>query len=290
MSLLSPSLEAFIAIAKYHTVHQAADSLHLTQTAVTQRIRTLEEKLSISLFIRSRKGMQLTEEGKALLRYCQATRMLEKDCMDQIYGTDEKSIIRIKITAPSSIMNTRIIPSMLTVLKKYPNLRITFNAEDSSIRDRLLSKGEVDLAILHQEQVTREMQMKALTPEAYHLIGSQKLANKPLKQIIQSSTIIDFDETDQATFSYLKEYNLFNLCQKERYFINNIESLISLVKSGLGYSVLTDDTFKQINKEEFKENLCLLNKGKTYQQAIALCWYLRPNMPEYFKAIIDCIN
>ncbi|MCF6766257.1 LysR family transcriptional regulator [Thiotrichales bacterium 19S3-7] len=290
MSLLSPSLEAFIAIAKYHTVHQAADSLHLTQTAVTQRIRTLEEKLSISLFIRSRKGMQLTEEGKALLRYCQATKMLEKDCMDQIFGTNDKSIIRVKITAPSSIMNSRVIPNTSAILKRFPNLRVTFDTEDSNIRNSLLSKGEVDFAVLHQEQVTREMQKKVLKAETYYLIGSKNLSNQPIEEIVQSNTIIDFDETDQATFSYLKQFNLFNDCQKERYFINNIESLIVLLRAGIGYTVLTHDSLNQIKDDDFKRHLCILNGGKTYQQAIALCWYLRPNMPKYFRAIIDSIN
>ena len=68
MSLLSPQLQAFLKVAEQKTVHGAADKLFLTQTAVTQRIRTLETSLGTTLFIRTRRGMALTSEGGALLR------------------------------------------------------------------------------------------------------------------------------------------------------------------------------------------------------------------------------
>ena len=70
MSLLSPRLIAFLAVAQCKTVHRAADKIHITQTAVTQRIRALEHSLKTTLFIRTRKGMNLTPEGEVLLRYC----------------------------------------------------------------------------------------------------------------------------------------------------------------------------------------------------------------------------
>ena len=61
MSLLSPPLEAFVAIVRSKTVISAAKDLGLTQTGVTQRIRVLETQLRTTLFIRSRSGMRLTE-------------------------------------------------------------------------------------------------------------------------------------------------------------------------------------------------------------------------------------
>jgi LysR family transcriptional regulator (chromosome initiation inhibitor) len=77
MSLLSPNLKAFAAIVRQGTVHGAAQGLYLTQTGVTQRIRALEKELGTTLFLRSRKGMRLTQEGEALLRYCKGAEDLE---------------------------------------------------------------------------------------------------------------------------------------------------------------------------------------------------------------------
>src|SRR4051812_25265264 len=98
MSLLSPQLEAFLAITKYKTVHGAARELGITQTGVTQRIRALEFQLSTTLFIRSRKGMAPTTEGQALLRYCQAARDLEGEALAKIQHAATKTEVRVAVT------------------------------------------------------------------------------------------------------------------------------------------------------------------------------------------------
>ena len=66
MSLLSANLQAFVSVARQGTVHGAAAELYLTQTGITQRIRAIEKELKTTLFLRSRKGMTLTQEGEAL--------------------------------------------------------------------------------------------------------------------------------------------------------------------------------------------------------------------------------
>src|SRR5262245_44627485 len=106
MSLLSPQLEAFVTIARHKTVHGAAVALHITQTAVTQRIRMLESRLGTTLFIRTRRGMMLTTEGEALLRYCQAASELEGEALAIIQGAAKETAIRFCITGPTSIMHS----------------------------------------------------------------------------------------------------------------------------------------------------------------------------------------
>ena len=126
MSLLSPPLHAFMAIAKHKTVHAAAEKIHITQTAVTQRIRTLERQLKTTLFIRTRRGMQLTQEGESLLRYCHAATELEGETLAMIQGAGIQTDIEITICAPSSMMRSRVISSCLPVLQAFPHLLIKF--------------------------------------------------------------------------------------------------------------------------------------------------------------------
>jgi DNA-binding transcriptional LysR family regulator len=70
MILLNRNLEAFLGVVDLKTVSSAAKKLHLTQTAVTQRIKALEAELNLSLFLRSKNGMKLTAEGEILFRSC----------------------------------------------------------------------------------------------------------------------------------------------------------------------------------------------------------------------------
>src|SRR6185295_10035385 len=126
MSLLSPQLLAFMAVAKHKSVHSAANAIHITQTAVTQRLHLLEKKLSTTLFIRTRRGMVLTPEGEALLRYCHAVGELEGEALAKITDAGIENDIRICITGPSSIMRARIITQCFAIMKKFPHLLIQF--------------------------------------------------------------------------------------------------------------------------------------------------------------------
>src|ERR1700733_12443264 len=131
MRLLDPQLEAFLAVVKNKTVHGAADDIHLTQTGITQRIRTLEKRLSTSLFVRSRRGMVLTKEGEALLRYCQQVEQLEGEALSSIAGTGTEKIVSISITGPTTIMHSRITPPCINVAKKFPRLLLKFDINDN---------------------------------------------------------------------------------------------------------------------------------------------------------------
>ncbi|HJL14709.1 MAG TPA: transcriptional regulator GcvA [Sandaracinaceae bacterium LLY-WYZ-13_1] len=61
-----PGLEAFEAVARLGSFTRAARALHVTQGAVSHRIRSLEEQLGCSLFVRRARGVALTDEGRAL--------------------------------------------------------------------------------------------------------------------------------------------------------------------------------------------------------------------------------
>ena len=287
MSLLSPQLQAFMAIAKEKTVHGAADIVHLTQTAVTQRIRSLEAQLNTTLFIRSRKGMLLTEEGKALLRYCQATQELEGEALSKISGAATESEIKMRITSPSSMMKVRIIPQCISLLAQFPKILFTFDVNDLENRHQRLKSGECDFAILQQEDCALEMECKKLKPEEYVLVCSSKWKGRTLKDIVSTERIIDFDETDKTTIQYLKHFDLFHLARQDRHFVNSPELLAMMVMSGIGYTTLT----KEFAKSYLNENhLISLNQNKIFENQIFLAWYQRPEPPKYFLSIIHAIK
>lgn len=286
MSLLSPQLQAFQAIVKSKTVHAAADTLNITQTAVTQRIRALEEKLRVTLFIRTRRGMLLTSEGEALLRYCQAVRDIEGEALAKIKSTGIETDIHVCITGATSVMGSRIIPQCIPVIKQFPKLQLHFDINDVENRIKSVRSGEAQFAIVQQSDTPAEMCAKKLNPENYVLVCSPTWKKRTLNDIIQNERIIDFDPTDQITFNYLKKYRLFNKARYDRHFANRIESLALMITEGVGYGVLTKEFSEHYVKDR---KLILLNEGKIYENEIALVWYERPEPPRYFSALIDAI-
>ena len=66
--LYNPQLETFIVVADQGSFNKAADALYITPPAVTKQINILEKELGLQLFIRTHRGLVLTEAGKSLYK------------------------------------------------------------------------------------------------------------------------------------------------------------------------------------------------------------------------------
>lgn len=287
MNLMSPQLQAFMSVVETKTVHAAAALLNLTQTAVTQRIRALETQLRTTLFIRSRRGMELTPEGEALLRYCQTVKVLEGETIAKISGAGHISEIEVRIVGPSSTMRSRIIPNLIEVIKKFPNLLLRFIFSDADNLQQQLKAGNCDFAILTATNAAPEMSTKALMPERYKLVCSSKWKKYSLDSILQNQRIIDFYASDQMTLNYLQHFNLLPSMQKTRHFVNNIDAIAELVAAGVGYTTLTEEFASRYIHEG---KIIFLNDAKHYEYQPLLAWYPRTEMPDYFATVIANIN
>lgn len=287
MILLNPQLEAFVGVVKHHTVIDAAKSLGLTQTAITQRIKQLEQSLAATLFTRSRRGMQLTPEGQALLRYCTAAQELSGETLAKISGAGVHSEVRISIIGPTSLLSSRLVTQCLPILKKFPQLLLSFDVSDLPNRSELLRNGQVQLAILPREEVGREMDSKLLKPENYILAGSPQWKRRPIEDIVATERIVDFDVSDTMSFAYLRKYKLLKLAKSERHFVNNNEGLVNMLKAGCGYGVLTYEVAKPFFTDG---SLVPLNEGLSLENRLALAWYPRTNPPAYWNALVKAIS
>lgn len=287
MSLLSPQLEAFIKVAAYKTVHAAADALYITQTAVTQRLRALESKLATTLFIRTRRGMMLTPEGEALLRYCFAAQALEGEALAGIKGAATQTEIQLTISGPTSFMHSRVIPQCFKAMRLFPQLLMHFDISDTEERAKSLRAGRCQLAIIQPEHIAAEMQSKILQAEHYVLVCSSQWQHRKLIDIINQEYIIDYNPEDQMTFNYLRHFNLFEQARTSRHFVNRTESLASMLVAGHGYGVLTKEFSKPFVD---KGQLLILNDGEIYENTLSLAWYQRPASSNYFTALIEGIS
>lgn len=85
MSLLETSLlEAFAAIAAEASFTRGAKRIGVTQSAMSQRIRKLEEQLSVTLFVRKKDHVRVTSEGLKLLEYARVREGLEQEMLSTL--------------------------------------------------------------------------------------------------------------------------------------------------------------------------------------------------------------
>lgn len=285
MIIRNSLLDAFEAISRLGTVHAAAKELKLTQTAITQRIKALEAGLSMSLFLRSRRGMAITEEGKALLQYCRGTRELEGQFLSRTDG-EARSEISLRIVGPTSAISTRIAENVEPVYGQFPFLRLHLQSDDHEDLIEKVRRGEADLAVVSPEQIPDEMDSKLLRSDRYLLVASPRWKGRKLSEILETERIIDFYESDSTTSRYLQKFDL-SPPKRARLFINENDALIRYFMNGIGFGTLTESIAKpHLDRGE----LVALNRGQCMEDKLALTWYPRTQMASYFSAIIRSIH
>jgi DNA-binding transcriptional LysR family regulator len=287
MSLLSPNLQAFLAIVKTSTVHGAGSKLGLTQTAVTQRIRALEGELKTTLFLRSRKGMKLTQEGEALLRYCKGASDLEGEALSLISGSGVDRSVFVGIAGPTSVITARVVNQCSPLYSKWSELYLNFMITDTEDRISLVRSGQATMAIVAPESIPNEMDSKMMKPDKYVLVASKEWKGRRMQDILESERLIDFYESDQTSLNYLKKYSFISSLKRPRLFVNNNEAIIKLFRDGVGFGTLT----QEIAKPHLESgDLITLNGGAMMEDSLALAWYPRPEMPGYLKDIIAAVK
>lgn len=288
MILLSANLQAFMIVYEKSSVSGAALELRIGQTAVTQRIRSLENELGVSLFTRSRKGMKLTTEGKALLNYCQQAKELEGQTLSQLKGSDATATeVELRITGPTSFMSGRAVPNCREFLRKWPRLNLQHTIDDRENRLDLLKQGRVDIVVLHPHQVPAELDSKLLKPDEYLLLGHPSWKSRELKEILRDERIFAFHENDHTSLNYLKSFGLLPFLKRPRLFVNENLALSTLMKFGVGFGLLSKELAKPFIESG---ELINLNQGYVLKDPLALAWYPRSKMPDYFKDLIKCLK
>lgn len=140
-------LRTFLAVARCKSVSRAAETLHLTQPAVTSRIKALEDSLGTALFDRSASGMHLTKRGDMLLHYAEQFQHLSELVEEHV--VDASGVDRLMRLGVSETVAQSWLPDFVGALHKtFPQLKIEISVDISiNLREQLLGR-EIDLAIL----------------------------------------------------------------------------------------------------------------------------------------------
>lgn len=139
----------FLTVARLGSISAAARALSISQPAVSQSVRQLETALTQSLFVRTAKGVELTEQGRALFGYVdQACALLDAG---QAHLDDLRALRcgEVRIGASDSLCKHFLLPYLEAFHAQYGAvaLHVTNRTSDESIA--LLKKGQVDLAVIN---------------------------------------------------------------------------------------------------------------------------------------------
>lgn len=139
--------KVFYHVATTLSFSEASRQLYISQSAVSQSVKTLEKKLGTPLFIRSTKSVQLTPEGETLLRHIEPAIQLIRQGEINLMEAGSLGGGQLRIGATDTICRYLLIPYLNQYHKLYPKVHIRIINQTSLKCVDLLESGQVDLIV-----------------------------------------------------------------------------------------------------------------------------------------------
>ncbi len=232
------------AIASEGSFKRAADSLYVSQPAVSLQVQNLEKQLSVPLFDRGGRRAQLTEAGHLLLAYgekvlslCQETCRAIEDLQNLQGGT--------LIVGASQTTGTYLIPRMIGMFRqKYPDVSVQLQVHSTRRTSWSVANGQVDLAIIGGEvpvelQDTLEIvpyaedELALILPVFHPLAKIEKIQKEDLYKL--HFIVLDSQSTIRKVIDQvLTRWGIDTKRLKVEMELNSIEAIKNAVQSGLG--------------------------------------------------------
>ncbi len=140
--------KVFYEVAKYKNITKAAQSLYISQPAVTMSIKKLEEQLEMTLFVRTKRGVILTSEGSILYDYVKEAMDSIKIGENKIANLKKLETGSIRIGIGTTLTKHFLIKYLEVFHKQYPKVTINIDTSVTSQTLKNLENGKIDMAVI----------------------------------------------------------------------------------------------------------------------------------------------
>lgn len=238
--------KVFYYVASSLSFSEASKKLFISQSAVSQSIKTLEKKLDQPLFIRSTKKVQLTPAGQVLFKHIEPAMNLIARGENQLLDSTTLGLGQLHIGASDTICRYFLVPYLKEFHKTYPNVPIKVTNATSIQCVDLLEQGKVDMIITNfpngylnhsyiRKTVADFSDVFIANPNYFHLkqkqISYQELNQYPILMLDRHST------TSEFLRNVFLQHQLELVPEIE---LSSNDLLLDLAKIGLGIAFVPD--------------------------------------------------
>ena len=248
-------LGSFVAVCEYGNFSKAAEKLYISQPTISMHIKLLEDELNTKLFKRSTKSLVMTKAGSELYNFSVKVLKLKNDFF-KIWDKGYDNVIKI---GASSIPSAYLLPELISDFKKI-NSDVEFDIiqGDSSdvldlLKDSIIEIGLIGMEVNDKKIVCKHFykdKMVVVTPNNNYF-KKLKSSLDDIKNIFKENYILR-EEGSGTKLAGDKILNDIGVDPQELKIVARVksqESLINLVESGIGISVVSKKSILNEEKE-----------------------------------------
>ncbi|MEB5477124.1 LysR family transcriptional regulator ArgP [Acinetobacter pollinis] len=236
--------EAFLAVVETGSFELAGAQLHVTPSAITLRVKALEQCVGKTLLLRER-PCKPTQSGHELLSYLRKVKLLEQDLLYQFSGKDLSSeFFKLAIAINADTLATWFLPALqqVTLTEK---ILLNLQLEDQDYTHYLLETGQVNACISTESKARSGCYATFLGKVRYHLVASDAFIRRWFpygisREALKHAPAVIFNRKDNMHGNVLLEHFGLPKTAYPYHFIPSSESFVDAIELGLGYGMVPE--------------------------------------------------
>ncbi|WP_248732116.1 transcriptional regulator CynR [Pseudomonas sp. MWU13-2517] len=168
--MLARHIQYFLAVAQHEGFTKAAAALHVSQPALSQQVRQLEESLGTQLFDRSGRKTRLTDAGEVYLRYALRAAQELQEGQRAIHDVGDLSRGTLRIAVTPTFTTYLVGPLLEAFHRRYPNITLSLHEVAQEAMESLLLADELDVGIAFDEVHPQDIEACPLLVETLALV------------------------------------------------------------------------------------------------------------------------
>ena len=282
-------IEVFLSVARTGSISAAAQSLYITQPAVSRHLNALEQKLDCTLFHRRRgqRQVELTDHGRDFIPAAEKLRHAFQEAVEAAHCGGEQTLRVASIGSLSSYLLPGVFPNFLG---RHPGYNLVFHQMSSAQAYEAVARGEMDLAFISDDMYHSQVETIPLFREPMLLLAGR---GSGLSGSVHPSRL---DPAREVRLPWNPEYDLwhsfwFRSGAQPRIVVNQM----SLLEAAFSWQGDWGDSWAvapalvaRIIAEKTGTEICTLDDGPPEE----IIYYLqgRRRKPELVQAFLDCFH
>jgi DNA-binding transcriptional LysR family regulator len=228
------ALRDFLAVAESGSLSAAARRLGVSQPTLTRRMAALEERLGTELFLRTPRGLELTETGEAILEPARHMEQQVRNVEVAVTGRDRALAGPVRITATEGLAIDWLTPELAAFQRTHPEIEIQFLIRNTNVN---LLEREADIAVRLGRPHQVDLVARKVGDLAYGLYAAKRYLDERGRpqheeELAQHQAVV-FDELlRHAQLGHWLEKSLGSA--RIVYRANSIQAQISAIRAGYG--------------------------------------------------------
>ncbi|MEU6355499.1 LysR family transcriptional regulator ArgP [Streptomyces sp. NPDC047072] len=234
-------VRTLLAVVDEGTFDAAAAALHVTPSAVSQRVKALEQRTGRVLLVRT-KPVRPTESGAVVVRFARQLARLERDARAELGMRGEGEVTRVSVAVNADSLATWFLEA-LTRVPGRERLCFELRREDETRTAELLREGLVMAAVTSSPDAVAGCSVRLLGRLRYLAAASPGFAARhltgPLPDALTEAPLMTFDRSDDLQDAFVRGLGRGG-ASAVRHAVPTSEGFVTAVAAGLGWGLVPE--------------------------------------------------